>query len=304
MGFLKNILITGATGFLGSHLLRSLVEHGYQPVVYLRSVSDTSRINDLQGKFVAVHSSDKSFSEFKDILSQYRIDCVIHTATNYGRSQLLSDIIESNVLFPLRLAEASLKHQVKLFINTDTFFGKSQFDLKYLNNYTTSKRMFGVALKELAGNLNIANMRLEHIYGEYDSEQKFITDVLIKLISNVNEIELTEGFQKRDFVYIKDVVNAYLVVLKNYGQIIGFKEFEVGTGQSIPVKDLVKKMAHAAASKSHLNFGAFPARQGEIQDSFADTSALRKMGWQPEYDLETALNRIFITEKKRYVNEL
>lgn len=303
MDDIKGILVTGATGFLGSHLLDLLIKEGYKPIIFLRESSDVWRIRHLQNKYETFVSKDNSDEDIQSLFAKHHIQAIIHMATEYGRQIALSDILQTNVLFPLRLIEAGLKHNLQLFINSDTFFGKKQFNLKYLNNYTTSKRIFESVLTGLSSNLNIANMRIEHVYGENDSETKFVTNVLKQAIQNKSEILLTEGLQKRDFVYAADVANAYVTVLRQNKFITGYNEFEVGTGQSISVKEFVTTIADITNSVSFLNFGAVPVHSGEISDSSANITALKDLGWSPQYDLDTALRKIILTEKKRFTDE-
>jgi nucleoside-diphosphate-sugar epimerase len=233
------------------------------------------------------------------ILTKHQIDGIIHLATEYGRNTTLSDIIESNVVFPLRLLDASQK-QIKIFINTDSFFGKKQFDQSYLKEYTASKRILEKLLKSYDSDVKIVNMRLEHVYGDSDSEGKFFNSILKSLLTHQKLIELTAGSQRRDFVYVEDVAAAYTLVLKKIDVLKGYQEFEVGTGKCIPVKDFVSKLAQLTSSKSILNFGALPQREGDIEESRAENSNLKTLGWQCRYALDDAINLVIQKEKIRF----
>ena len=297
---MKNILLTGANGFLGSHILQLLIDKGYHPIVLLRSSSDIWRISHLQNSYTPF-ISDNHLKQLPLLFENNDVDTIIHTATEYGRQASLSAILQTNVIFPVQLIEEGIKHKLTHFINTDTFFGKKQYNLNYLNNYTTSKRILENLLIDLAQKLRISNLRIEHVYGENDALQKFVTSIFKQTLQNDNEVLLSEGAQKRDFIYVKDVANAYLQLIEQDFQDPGFEEFEVGTGKSISVKELVKKIAIATATKSKLNFGAIPAREGEIEDSAANNTSLRKLGWEPQYGLEEALKIISEKEKKRFI---
>ena len=295
MGGIKTILITGATGFLGSHLLQLLIDKDYLPIVYLRPTSDTWRITHLQGRyqpFIANNANDLS-----QLFTGNQIDAIIHTATEYGRQSKLSAILNTNVLFPIKLIEAGLAHGVKMFINTDTFFGKKQFDLKYLGNYTSSKRVLeGFLMSLCTPQFSIANLRIEHVYGGNDGDQKFVPAIIKQALQNQAEIGLTTGLQKRDFVYVKDVANAYLSILTAAG-LAGYNEFEVGTGQSVTVKEFILKIAQITGTHSVLNFGSIPTREGEIADSFANITPLKQLGWKPAYTIEQGLIATINSEK-------
>lgn len=301
---MKNILITGASGFLGSHVLSLLIEKGYRPLVYLREHSDRWRIQHLQGRFTTFIAEDNSSEVINRLFDEHSIEAVIHIATDYGRKRALSDVIEANVLFPLRLIERGAEKGVKLFINTDTFFGKKQFSQQYLNGYVITKRMLEGLLADLSLTLKIVNLRLEHVYGENDSEQKFFTNFVKQLILNQKQILLTEGLQKRDFVYVADVACAYIQILEEEALLNSYQEFEVGTGQSITVRQFVVMISELISNGAALQFGAIPLRDGEIENSFANTGPLNKLGWAVRYDMNTALERILKIEKKRFKDEV
>lgn len=122
------ILLTGATGFLGSHILNRLLQADYKVVILKRSFSDTWRINSVLSK-VKFYDLDKT--PIETAFKEQKIDVVIHTATNYGRSnQLVSSIVDTNLMFSLKLLETAA------FFNTDTLL------YKYLNHYSLSKKQF------------------------------------------------------------------------------------------------------------------------------------------------------------------
>ena len=109
----KTILITGATGFLGSHITWTLFNEGFSIIILKRSFSDIWRIREIIDK-IRYYDIDKV--ELEIPFKENEIDCIIHTATNYGKKrEKISEIIETNVVFPLKLLE------IATFFNTDTF---------------------------------------------------------------------------------------------------------------------------------------------------------------------------------------
>jgi nucleoside-diphosphate-sugar epimerase len=289
---IKNVLLTGGTGFLGSHILKSLLDLDYNVVVLVRKNSDLYRIENSSKKSELFYL-DENYENLCDLFSNNKIDAIIHTATEYGRGRSMSSILQTNLIFPIKLIEEGVKHNLKLFINSDTFFGKSMFkDSSYLNEYTTSKKYFLDYLFDSKDTLKIVNMRLEHIFGEYDSDNKFVANVLKQLIQNKDEVLLTDGLHKRDFIYIDDVVDAYLKVLDNNMLLNDFTEFEVGRGESIKVRQFVEILSETIHSESQLKFGAIATRKGEIQDSVANISNLKEIGWEPKYNITQAIHRM------------
>jgi nucleoside-diphosphate-sugar epimerase len=299
MGQVKNILLTGSNGFLGSFILKKLLIDGYTPILLLRQESDTWRINELLDK-CKIFRLISSTVDFKKIFELFNIEAIIHTATDYGRNGALSDVIETNILFPIHLIEEGRKNNLKLFINTDTFFAKKKYNQTYLKSYTDSKRILEQFIVAFNDNLKIVNMRIEHVYGENDSEEKFFTVIIKKLLTDEKEILLTDGIQKRDFIYANDVASAYTTILKSFYKLKQYQEFEVGTGRSIALKEFVQRLCLLTKSKSFLNFGALNARIGDISDSFAKNDDLVKLGWFVENDFDFNIKQIIKKEKKRF----
>ena len=301
MGTIDKILVTGATGFLGSQILQKLLSAGYTPVILIRPTSNIWRIKSIISQ-CEVFTLDKDGENIKELFDLHNITSIIHTATEYGREKPLSALLKTNVIFPIQLIEYGLNKDLKLFINADTFFAKPQFEQDYLNQYTDSKRILEGLLKGFSALVAIRNVRLEHIFGENDSESKFVTAILNKLMRNEAEILLTDGSQKRDFVYIEDAAEAFVQILQNANHSNGYLEFQVGRGESISVRSFVEEMASLTKSKSTLKFGAMQNRIGEISDSFADLSELTKIGWKPRYDVSSAITNM-ITLTKQVENE-
>jgi nucleoside-diphosphate-sugar epimerase len=181
-------------------------------------------------------------------------------------------------------------------MNTDTFFCKAGEGYSYLADYVLSKRLFfelAARFAETRG-CTLVNLRLEHVYGPGDGPGKFVAVVIRKLLDNVPEIELTPGEQYRDFVYVGDVVDAY-VKLANSMDAFGDQRvwrFEVGTGSATSIKEFVTTAHAVIGSKSKLAFGAFPYRENEIMCSKADVRALSSFGWRSGVDLKTGIAEV------------
>ena len=277
------ILLTGATGFLGSHLLKALVNKGYEVVVLKRSTSNMWRLKGFENTFKSYNIDQvplrKAFEE------QY-IDTIIHTACVYGRKgESIQQILETNLMFGIEL------------LNTGTFFNTGTLLYKYLNYYALSKKQFEEWLQLASDKIQVVNLKLEHMFGEQDGNDKFTSWILNELQQEKNIIPLTAGTQKRDFIYIDDVVSAYLTCLEQAPQLKAFNDIEVGTGVLTPVKTFVTLVKNTLEKlkgspiETQLNFGALPYREGEIMEPQVDNSRLYSLGWQPKRSLEENIER-------------
>lgn len=280
------VLLTGATGFLGSHLLEALLNQGYSAVVLKRSTSNLWRIEHLVGRYKSYDVDNQSIEQ---AFKEQRIDFIMHTACHYGRkSGALSEVVDSNVLFGLKVLELAIAHQVSTFINTDSLLPRD------LNPYSLSKKQFVDWLRKESSKIQVINLKLEHMYGPKDDQIKFIAWLISQLKNKAPQINLTSGIQKRDFIYVEDVVSAFLCVLQNSEGLSIFSEFEVGTGDSIELRAFVESLKQAferlyGSTNTKLNFGAVPYRQGEIMELKVDNQALQQLGWQPKVSLMKGL---------------
>ncbi|RJQ56250.1 MAG: NAD-dependent epimerase/dehydratase family protein [Nitrospiraceae bacterium] len=292
---METVLLTGATGFLGSHLVERLVKEDCRVIALKRSFSDTWRIKHLLPD-ITTYDMDKASLE--NIFRENKLDAIIHTATTYGKKgEDNAAIIESNLLLPVRLLGLSASYNVGTFINTDSFFNTADLNYKYLSGYSLSKRQLVEWLKLLSGKIQIVNLRIEHLYGPGDSDSKFVIWIIRELIKNVPALKLTKGEQKRDFIYVSDAVDAFVTALNKRRELPAYSCFEVGTGGPISIRDFavqVKKAVSEISGKeigTVLDFGAVPYAEGEIMESKADDSALKKLGWDCSVSLREGLEK-------------
>ena len=279
------ILLTGASGFLGSHLAKSFIESGYEVHALIRKTSNLRRLAAYEDK-LKLHFIEDGIEKAFSVNSPYK--AVMHTATCYGRNNETEiEIFNANLKFPLELLEKSALFSTELFFNTDTIL------YKYLNSYALSKNQFVEWGKQFSNQKKIkfCNIKLEHMYGPGDDESKFTTYIINSCINNVPVIKLTPGEQKRDFIYIDDVVSAYHTLLKN-DDIAAFEEFELGSGETVSIRQFVEEVHSITQSRSKLDFSAYSYRENEIMESKAEIKKLNKLGWQPKTKLETALKKI------------
>jgi CDP-paratose synthetase len=288
----ETILLTGGTGFLGSYILKNLVDKGYHVILVKRSFSNLIRIKEYQNR---IRSYDSDIVPLETIFRENSIDKILHCATNYGRGE--NDplqIIEANLLLPLKLIELGKKNKVKCFINTDTILDKQ------INYYSLSKKQFKDWLHAYKNDLVCINVALEHFFGPGDDRTKFVSYIVHELVNNVDMINLTPGNQKRDFIYIDDTVDAFMKIVESFDKKNnGYYEFEVGSNNTISIKEFVELAKRLSGNdRTVLNFGAVPYRENEIMDCNADISEISKLGWKCNIKLENGLKMMIEAEKK------
>lgn len=288
-----NILLTGATGFLGSHLLAHLVEDGHKVTVLVRHSSLLQRIAPFLDRLTVHVIGDSSL---QGLFHTNKIETIIHCATNYGRGEVdPSELLEANLIMPLQLLQAGRNAGVRCFINTDTILDKG------VSNYALSKSQFREWLQNYAQKMVCVNVALEHFYGPHDDPTKFVSFIVKQLLDSVDSINLTLGEQKRDFIYIDDIISAFLLILDSCAaKESGFFEYEIGTGDTISIRQFVELTKQLSGNThTQLNFGAIPYRENEAMETSVNISAIRALGWDPSTSLIAGLTKMLAREQEK-----
>jgi nucleoside-diphosphate-sugar epimerase len=255
-----------------------------------RSTSNTWRINHLLEKAIIYNVDeidlDKIFVEIKP-------EIIIHTACNYGRiDESLSKILNTNLIFGINLLQESIKNKVKTFINTDSLLPRN------INDYSLSKAQFSDWLQRYSNQVQVINFKIEHMYGVKDDNKKFLPWLIDKMINDNEIINLTSGTQKRDFIYISDVVDAFNLIISKRNKLPDWNEFDVGTNTFIEVKDFISEIATTLERKhnieilNRLNFGSIPYRNEEIMVPQLDNRKLVALGWEQKIEIKQGIAKI------------
>ncbi|QSX32689.1 NAD-dependent epimerase/dehydratase family protein [Shewanella avicenniae] len=289
----QTIIVTGATGFIGGHLVNLLLEKGFIVIALSRK---TFKNNAPYKKNKIVWCTWENIRETIQKLDVIP-HAVVHLATAYGRNnESFSSVEDANVVKPLKLLELCAKLGIKKFINTDSYFSKAEFDYQYMLPYIYTKKSFNNWGQLISENhpVKFLNMRLEHVYGPGDSGQKFIPFILDALVRNERKVECTDCKQKRDLVYIDDVISAYLtVIITPYENLESYAEFQVGTGKSIPLYTFIEHLKkHLNNKETEILYGSMPTRKNEILNSYAKNESLIALGWEAKHTYQRGIEKL------------
>ena len=300
---IKKILLTGATGFIGSHLLYELVGKKYEVIIIKRSTSDTWRINDLLDKVKVYNVNEINLEE---IFIENSIDCAIHLATNYIKAHKnrveVESMISDNIKFPTDLAELCVRYNVKNFINTGTFFEykmkKKAIDendpIEPYNFYAATKIAFGDILKYYSKQFcfRVIDLKLFAPFGEKDNEKLII--FLIKSMLQGKHVDFSGGEQSWNFTYVKDIVQAFIKGLKKIETIHKYESFNIGYEKSYSIKQLVKKLEAISGKKIDISWGSKPYAENEIfYVNCKNNKAKDILGWNSQFNLQTGLKETY-----------
>jgi nucleoside-diphosphate-sugar epimerase len=283
------VLLTGATGFLGSHLTNAFVSDGHEIAVVARP---SPRMDRLSGILSRIRLID--VSSLEESTMAFRPHAVVHAATCYGkRGEPLRALEETNVELPSRLLKYAVDVRAALFVNSDTTLPAD------LSNYAHTKAQFVQSSRPLVnGDIRFANVRLESLYGPGDDDGKFVTQVVQACVREDLELRLTPGDQARDFLFIDDAVAAYRLLLQHAAdQLQPWQDYGLGTGVATTIRDLVETVKRESGSRIACRFGALPYRPRELMRSCANAVVLERLGWRHRTGLVEGLRKVIAFER-------
>lgn len=298
---MKNrFLITGATGFVGSNIVRSLVNKGEIVSVVVRDKKLSWRLKDIASKIHTIETDILNPSLGK-IVEKIRPDYIFHLAA-YGVLPHETDVrkmIDVNIKGTMNLIQAVKKNPFKLFINTgtsveygikNTKMQESQI-ISPINDYGVTKAAATLYCQKegVRSNLPIINFRLFTPYGYFEDINRLIPAVILSAIKN-EPIYVSVPTSVRDFIFIDDIVDSYLRAIKtNFdpGEIIN-----IGSGKEHFIEEVVSKTLEITKSRSKVEWGSVKQQERFIEPKKweANISKARKiLQWEPTYTLGQGL---------------
>ena len=290
-------LVTGATGFVGSHLARRLVQDGWQVHVMSRAGSRLPDAHEFEQ--VTDHIHDGSTEGFVRCVAQAKPDVVFHLASLFLSQHATKDIdtlIQSNVLFGNQLLEAMRVNEVNFLINTGTSWQhNNNEDYNPVCLYAATKQAFEAILEYYiqACGIKAITLKLFDTYGPEDSRPKLF-HLLNQAVRTGEPLDMSEGEQLIDLVHVDDVVEAYLIAAQRLldGKVTQHERYAVSSGQPLSLKKLVELYAAINGQALYVNWGARPYRHREVMVPW--NRGIRLLGWYPSVGL---------TEGIRYMEE-
>lgn len=316
------ILVTGGTGYIGSHTCISLLEKGYDVTIVDNLVNSKAlvvdRIETLSGKKVKFFKADVCDAEaLRRIFAEDEIFAVIHFAglKAVGESvQIPLRYYENNLVSTLSLLKVMEEFKVKNFVfsSSATVYGnpasvpiREDFPLSTTNPYGTTKLMIERILLDYAHanpDFNPIILRYFNPVGAHESgtigeDPNGIPNNLVPYITQVavgklkclgvfgNDYPTKDGTGVRDYIHVVDLARGHVAALKKLATNCGLFVCNLGTGHGYSVLDVIR--AYSKACGKEIPYVIDPRRPGDIAECYADpTKAREELGWQAEYGIE------------------
>ena len=290
------VFLTGATGFIGSHVARLLVSEGCEVYALIRRGSDLWRIEDIAPSLQVVACDLLAKEELEAQLSRIRPELCIHLAWYTEPGEYLTSQENIRLLIAsLNLASLLESLGCKRFVAAGTCF-EYDTSLAYLSEssptapqsiYAASKLALQLVLAQLASTtrMSVAWLRFFYQYGPFEHEGRLVPSVICSLLRN-QVAKVTLGKQVRDFLHVEDVASAAWAVARS--DLSG--PVNIGSGEPVTVREIVTTIGAILKRPELIALGALPDRASDPRFVCADNRRLvDNTGWAPRYDLEQGL---------------
>ncbi|MGH4120183.1 NAD-dependent epimerase/dehydratase family protein [Clostridium sp.] len=296
----KSVLITGASGFVGASLTRRLLKENYKIHVITRDNTDLWRLGGIL-EDIEIHNLSLLNSEkIAKLASDISVDKIYHLATygGYHYQNKVEDVINTNVIGTFNLFREFSRKGIEMFVNTSSSseYGEKtqpmseEMNVAPNNMYGASKAA-GTILCSTYAKINkipLVTLRLFSPYGYYDAKTRLIPTVITSCLIG-NEIKLSRKDSVRDFIFIDDVMEAYLAASKrvnSHGEI-----FNVGSGTQYTIEEIVSTVKNLIGKDVKIDWEENLNRQYEPLMWVSDNkSAYEKLNWKPNVEIRDGLN--------------
>jgi nucleoside-diphosphate-sugar epimerase len=299
----QTALVTGATGFVGSHLVRRLLAENWNVSIMIRPQSKLEGVKDCL-EHLNILEHDGTTHHMMKIIGSLNLDVIFHLASLFLAEHHPRDIeplIQSNILFGVQLVEAMARYGIYHLVNIGTSWQHYQnSDYSPVCLYAATKQAFEAILKFYveSTSLKVVTLKLCDTYGPGDFRNKLFG--LLQRSSETQEpLMMSPGEQWMDLVYIDDVVEALLIAASRLQDqsIHSYEDFTVYSNKPVPLKKVIVIYESILGKKLPVHWGAKPYRAREVMFPWNRGRILP--GWHPKVNLDEGMRRIIHAEQPR-----
>ena len=291
----RRVLVTGGRGFLGSHVVRALLASDRDVAILTRSHDVRSVAGDVAGQVAIITGSLQDREQLRRRLSEWQPDACIHLAWYAEPGRYLES---SENLASLDGTLALLQALIDVGCETVAMAGTcAEYDvdqgwlseetpLRPRTIYAASKASASMLVQQLAKGTgtNVAWARIFYPYGPFEDRRRAVPALIISLLEGCR-FAASAGDQVRDYVYGKDLADAFLTLIDHRAS----GAFNVASGVPITIRELMETIGDHLGGRGLIDFGAVSPRAWEPKFIAGDISRLRALGWSPQYTLDRGL---------------
>ncbi len=294
------VLVTGAAGFIGSHVTRALVERGHEVHALIRPSSPTKPIEDLLDRISVVAADLSDLTAVKRAVGTLAPEVTIHLAWYAEPSKYLHDAGKN--LESLALSCLLLKSLVEAGCRRVVVAGTCLEGLPDAQPsiYAAAKRALHAIVEGLdASGVSALCAHIFYLYGPWENDRRVIPAVIRSLLQGT-EIEVTAGEQKRDYLHVADVARGICMLAE--GSLTG--TVDVATGKAVTLRQLFEAIGRETGRPDLIKLGHRPYDKNEIFSAVGDPAALHAIGWGPSISLDDGIKDTVAWWSRRMVERV
>lgn len=271
------ILLTGGAGFIGSAFLRKLNDLGYNDIIVVDHLAESSKWKNLVGKkFLKYIPKEELFDILEKDKHYQNLDSIIHLgACSRTTERNVDYVIKNNYEYSIRLAEYANQHDIRfIYASSAATYGRGEegytdtvfYNLKPLNPYGFSKHLFDLWVINKHYDKKFVGLKFFNVFGPNEYHKDDMSSMVYKAYHQIKETkkvklfrsntpEYSDGGQMRDFVYVKDVCDVMIKILENK-HIYGI--YNIGTGKARSWNDLMNSVFAALNIEPVIEFIDMP----------------------------------------------
>jgi nucleoside-diphosphate-sugar epimerase len=289
------VLLTGATGFIGSAVARVLVRRGHEVHALVRPQADTWRIADLAGQLETI-AGDLASAQLGERLETLRPEACVHVAWYTVPGRYLDGPENLDHLeLSLRLARTLARAGCRRFVGVGTCLEYAVQDAPLTESdpsgparlYSATKLALGQLLPYVGAmtGMSTAWARLFYVYGPFEDERRLVPSVIRSLLRG-EPARVSAGTQVRDYLHVCDMASALEAITRSSLQ----GAVNVGSGEPSTVRDVVLQLGQLLDGVDRLQFGAVPPAPGDPRYVCADIRRLvGETDFRPRFALQDGL---------------
>ena len=289
-------LVTGASGFIGSHLARLALDEGHEVTALVRPGSSLHRLDDVRDRLQLLEGDLADAPALEKPLSHRTPDVCLHLAwyAEPGGKCLWAhenlDCLTGSLAFVRVLHAVGCPRLViagtSVEYDTSTEHVSETSPIHPANLYAAAKHSLFLTASNLdVDGCSVATARIFSVYGPWEDPRRLVPYVISRLLAG-KPCELTGGEQIRDYSHVEDAAGAMWAIAKS--SVVG--PINVASSQPVSVTSLAERLGELLGRPELLHFGARPSPPGDPACLVANTDRLQnEVGWRPRYDLASGL---------------
>ena len=298
------VFITGASGFIGSHVTRALLDKNHHVTVLIKPGDTMTRLKPLRDRFDTTAGMLEDTDLLEKIISGFKPDACIHLAWYAEPGKYLRDAQNiQSLAASLSLFDVLIKAGCRGIVTAGTCF-EYDTDFGYLHEdtparpaslYAAAKLSCGLLGRQMAmqAGVHFAWGRIFYPYGPQEDQRRLVPGAIAALKQGV-PFPATPGEQVRDYIHVSDVAAAFCTLMEEQADGI----FNISSGFPVSIRHVLDMIGSLMKRPDLIHLDALPYRNGEPPFICGNNTRMKSLGWKPSYSLPDGLSETILSTVK------